>query len=73
VKGSPRKGDASQRAWAVVQEATGQSEPVETVQKDPAAVARGRAGGLARAKNLTPARRVEIAKVARATRSKRGG
>lgn len=60
-----RKGDAAQRAFAVVQEATGQAE---TVQKDPQAVARGRAGGLARAQNLTPERRLEIAKAARASR-----
>lgn len=64
----PRKGDAAQRAWAVVQEATGQAEPVKPVQKDPAAVERGRAGGLARAQKLEPERRQEIARVARASR-----
>ena len=63
---NPRKGDAAQRAWAVVQEATGQVE--RAPEKDPEAVARGRAGGIARAKNLTPERRLEIAKTARATR-----
>jgi hypothetical protein len=61
-----RKGDASQRAWAVVQEATGQAE--HAPQKDPLAVARGRAGGRARAEKLTAERRLEIAKNARASR-----
>jgi hypothetical protein len=56
---SPRKGDAAQQAWAVVAEATGQIQPEP--EKDPAAVARGRAGGIARAKKLTPERRHEIA------------
>jgi len=54
-----RKGDASQRAWSVVQEATGQAE--RAPDKDPEAVARGRAGGLARAEKLTAERRHEIA------------
>ena len=61
-----RKGDASQRAWAVVQEATGQTE--RAPRKDPAAVARGRAGGQARAEKLTAERRLEIARNARASR-----
>jgi hypothetical protein len=61
-----RKGDASQRAWSVVQEATGQAE--RAPKKDPAAVARGRAGELARAEKLTAERRLEIAKNARASR-----
>jgi hypothetical protein len=63
---TPRKGDASQRAWSVVQEATGLAE--RRPEKDPKAIARGRAGGLKRAENLTPERRLEIAKVARASR-----
>lgn len=62
---TPRKGDASQRAGAVVQEATGQAEAVEIPQKDPAAVERGRAGGIGRTRNLTPERRLETAKVSR--------
>ena len=61
MKRSPKSGDASQRAWAVVQEATGQKEPAQTRHKDPAAVARGRAGGLARAEKLSAERRREIA------------
>jgi hypothetical protein len=62
----PRKGDASQRAWSVVQEATGQAE--RRPEKSPEAVARGRAGGLKRAATLTPERRQEIARAARASR-----
>lgn len=65
MKRSPKPGDASQRAWAVVQEATGQATPDVTRARDPAAVARGRAGGIARAKNLTSERRREIALAAR--------
>lgn len=63
---TPRKGDASQRAWSVVQEATGQVE--RRPEKNPEAIARGRAGGLKRAENLTAERRLEIAKQARASR-----
>lgn len=63
---TPRKGDGAQRAWSVVQEATGQVE--RRPEKDPKAIARGRAGGLKRAQNLTPERRLEIAKAARASR-----
>jgi hypothetical protein len=63
---TPRKGDASQRAWSVVQEATGQAE--RRPEKSPEAVARGRAGGLKRTENLTAERRREIARVARASR-----
>ena len=57
-----RRGDASERAWSVVQEATGQAE--RAPKKAPAAVA----GGLARAEKLTAERRLEIAKNARASR-----
>ncbi len=70
---SPRRGDASQVAWAVVQEATHQSEPVKPRAKNPAAVARGRAGGLARAERLTPERRREIAQEGVAARRRAVG
>lgn len=63
---TPRKGDASQRAWSVVQEATGQAE--RRPEKSPEAVARGRAGGLKRVEKLTAERRQEVAKNARASR-----
>lgn len=61
MKRSPKRGDASQAAWAVVQEATGQAATVETRAKNPEAVERGRAGGIARARALSAARRQEIA------------
>jgi len=59
--------DLSQLAKSVVDKATGQSEDTEKIQpeKNPAAVALGRLGGLkggkARADSLTPERRKEIA------------
>jgi hypothetical protein len=68
---SPRRGDAAQVAWQVVQEATGQAEPAQTRPKDAAAVARGRAGGQARAKNMSSDERVRAAIRARAARSER--
>jgi hypothetical protein len=71
VKRSPKPGDASQRAWAVVQEATGQSKPARP--KDAAVVARGRAGGLARAERLSAERRREIAQEGVAARKRAVG
>jgi hypothetical protein len=71
MAGSSRRGDASQVAWAVVQEATGQAKPARP--KDAAAVARGRAGGLARAQRLTPERRREIAQEGVAARRRAVG
>lgn len=68
VKRSRAGGDASQRAWAVVQVATGQAEPDPV--KDPVAVSRGRAGGIARAEKLTAERRREIAQSAVAARKR---
>jgi len=73
MKRSPKPGDASQRAWSVVQEATGQAQPAPTREKDPAAVARGREGGYARAKRLTAERRREIAQTAVAARKRAVG
>lgn len=55
--------DTSTLAFDIVQQATGQKSPAK--EKDPAAVALGRKGGLkggkARAEVLTPERRKEIA------------
>lgn len=63
--------DIFQLAHAIVDEATNETEPVEST-KNPAAVALGRLGGLkggkARAESLTAKRRKEIAKKAAATR-----
>jgi len=66
ARSNSRKGEASQRAWAVVQEATGRTSRVP--KEDPKAAGRGRAGGLAWADKLTAERRVEIAKIARVSR-----
>jgi hypothetical protein len=65
TKQSPKPGDMNQRMWAVAQQAAGLDDsPV----KDQKAVERGRLGGIARAKALTPEKRTAIAKAARATR-----
>jgi hypothetical protein len=58
----------NQRMWAVAQQAAGLDDsPV----KDQKAVERGRLGGIARAKALTPAQRRAIAQDARATRARK--
>ena len=63
----------NQLAFAIVQAATDESEPVEQPDtRNPHAVALGRLGGLkggkARAESLTPERRKEISKKAIETR-----
>lgn len=66
--------DVNQRAKAIVDMSTGEAEtqPARRPEKNEAAVALGRLGGLkggkARAKNLSPKRRSEIA--AKAARSR---
>jgi hypothetical protein len=65
----PKHADINQMAYAIVQAATDESEPIEEpTTKNPHAVALGRLGGLkggaARKAALTPARRKEIAKKA---------
>ena len=69
-KRSGRKQDINERAFSIVQKLTGQA-PEEKSEKNPAAVALGRCGGLkgghARAKALSPEQRKEsAAKAARA-------
>ena len=69
----PKHADLNQLAYAIVQAATDESEPVEEpTTKNPHAVALGRLGGLkggrARKEALTPARRKEIAQKAIAAR-----
>jgi len=63
--------DLNQTAFSIVQQSTGQA-PVP--EKNPAAVALGRLGGLkggkARAASLTPKKRKEIAKMAAISRWK---
>ncbi len=66
--------DINQRAKSIVDLATGESEDTENapVEKNAAAVALGRLGGLkggkARAESLSPKKRSEIAKKAAAAR-----
>jgi len=65
-----RPRDTNQLAWQIVQEATGQApvEPEVPDTRNPAAVALGKLGaskgGKARAKSLSKAKRLEIAKKA---------
>lgn len=69
-----RPSDVNQLARAIVDQATGNAPPALPVkqEKNPAAVALGRLGGLkggkARAAKLTPEKRREIAKKAARTR-----
>lgn len=67
MKQSPKPGDMNQRMYAVVQQAAGLDK---TPVKDPKAVERGHMGGIARAKALTPERRVQIASRAVAAKQK---
>lgn len=66
-----RPRDLNQLAKSIVDEATGQTDPVEDT-RDPLAVELGRRGGLkggrARAAKLSPERRSEIARKAAAKR-----
>lgn len=74
-----RPRDLNQLAYQIVQEATGQSEPVceptPEKAKNPAAVALGSLGaskgGRARAAKLSPAKRRKIAQIAAKARWKR--
>jgi hypothetical protein len=78
-KHSKRPRDFSQAAKLVVDIASGQVEDREPTPeeqgKDPAAVARGKAGGTkggrARAMKLSPEQRAEIARIAAQTRWKK--
>jgi len=68
-----RPTDISQLAYQIVQEATQEiKEEIPIKEKNPAAVALGRLGGLkggkARAEKLSPKKRKEIAKKAAKTR-----
>jgi hypothetical protein len=71
-KRSSKRRDANQIAFDIVQQATGQAAPPAEPDKNPAAVALGRLGGLkggkARAKSLTAKQRKDIAKRAAAKR-----
>jgi hypothetical protein len=67
-----RSMDINEIARQIVDEATGEAEPVTPPEKDPAAVALGRKGGLkggkARAAKLTPEQRSDAARKAAAAR-----
>jgi hypothetical protein len=65
-KGHKRPADVVSNAVHVMKIATGEAS--EDEGKNPAAVAMGRMGGAARAKSLTKARRIAIAKKAAAAR-----
>ena len=71
-KKRPDEDDPNVTAFNVVQQATAEDEPETAPEKNPAAVALGRLGGLqggkARAKALTPERRSEIARKAASKR-----
>jgi hypothetical protein len=70
-----KSGDLNQIAASIVEQSTTQAEA--HTEKNPAAVALGRLGGLkggrARAEKLSPARRKEIARKAAAGRWKKRG
>lgn len=70
-----RPRDPNQLAKLIVDMATGECPPDPKPEKDPAAVALGRKGGLkggkARAEGMTPERRAEIARKAAESRWKK--
>jgi hypothetical protein len=66
VKKSARKGDSAQRAFQVVQQATGDFEP--TPATDPRVIEGAKKGGATRASKLSAKKRTEIAKKAAAAR-----
>ncbi len=69
-RGEKRPADAIARAVQIARIATGEEEDTAD-GKDPAAKALGAKGGAARAKSLTPERKVEIAKKAAQKRWKK--
>ena len=77
AKKPTRPRDTNQLAKSIVDLATGEVDPtpIEVKEKNPAAVALGRLGGLkggkARADKLTPEKRTEIAKKAAQKRWKK--
>lgn len=74
-KGPKRPRDINQLAKLLTEQATGDAPLEQPTEKNPAAVALGRLGGLkggnARAKALTKTQRAEIAKRAAAARWKK--
>lgn len=73
-KGEKRPADVNARAVLIAKIATGEADDTPPDDgKDPAAKALGKKGGVARAENMTPERRAEIAKRAASSRWRRGG
>jgi hypothetical protein len=71
-KGEKRAADVNARAVMIARIATGEiNDALENDGKDPAAKALGKKGGAARAANMTPERRSEIAKKAASNRWRR--
>jgi len=72
LKRSSKTRDVNQIAFDVVRLSTGEATPEPVPEKNPAAVALGRLGGMkggaARAKKLSAKKRTEIAKKAAKTR-----
>lgn len=69
MKKPKRPRDPNQLGKSIIDIATGNAQPdMADAGKDPAAVALGRKGGAARAKNLTASKRAEIARAAAAKR-----
>ncbi len=75
AKKKKRPADTNKRAFDIVRESVGEAPEPEKSDKDPAAVALGRKGGLkggkARAEKLSPEKRREIAKIAAQARWKK--
>ena len=71
-KRKKKEHDFSVTAFRVVQEATGQIEPIPTFDAKALGRLGGLKGGKARAASLTPERRVEIAKKAALARWSKG-
>jgi hypothetical protein len=69
-KGEKRPADVIGNAVKVMRIATGEEEDITTPAS--AAATLGKLGGAARARNMTPERRAEIAKKAAAKRWKKG-
>jgi hypothetical protein len=72
-KGEKRPADVIGNAVHVMRVLTGEMEDaIPDDGKDPAAKALGKKGGAARAKNITPERRAEIARKAASSRWNKG-
>jgi hypothetical protein len=64
VKKSPKKGDAAQKAWAVVQQATSEESAAAESEAVVSGRKGGKIGGKVRASRMTPDERSEAARKA---------